>query len=146
MAKKKATLPPSPYTYYADVLEVYDGDTLTVTIDLGFSLTIKTKVRLMGIDTAEMKSEDEAVKKLAIASRDFIRSQALDKKVLLKSHKPDKYGRALADIWTLDDQWQPAPKSLSEMMIEQGFAKAYDGGTKDQFTTNDAINGVNNLK
>jgi micrococcal nuclease len=142
MAKKKATLPPSPYTYYADVLEVYDGDTLTVTIDLGFSLTVKTKVRLMGIDTAEMKSEDPEVKKLAIASRDFIRSQALDKKVLLKSHKPDKYGRALADIWTLDAQWQPAPKTLSEMMIEQGFAKAYDGGTKDQFTADDALNGV----
>jgi len=142
MAKKKATLPPSPYTYYADVLEVYDGDTLTVTIDLGFSLTIRTKVRLMGIDTAEMKSEDESVKKLAIASRDFIREQALDKKVLLKSHKPDKYGRALADIWTLDDQWQPAPKTLSELMIEKGFAKSYDGGTKDQFTADDAVNGV----
>jgi micrococcal nuclease len=138
MAKKKATLPPSPYTYYADVLEVYDGDTLTVIIDLGFSLTVKTKVRLMGIDTAEMKSEDPEVKKLATASRDFIREQVLEKKVLLKSHKPDKYGRALADIWPLNDDWTPVPKTLSEMMIEKGFAKSYDGGTKDQFTVEDA--------
>ncbi len=136
--KKVAKQPPSPYTYYADVLDVYDGDTLTVTIDLGFSLTVKTKVRLMGIDTAEMKSEDPEVKKLAVASRDFIREQVLEKKVLLKSHKPDKYGRALADIWPLNDDWTPVPKTLSEMMIEKGFAKSYDGGTKDQFTTEDA--------
>jgi len=136
--KKVAKLPPSPYTYYADVLDVYDGDTLTVTIDLGFSLTVKTKVRLMGIDTAEMKSEDPEVKKLAVASRDFIRELVLEKKVLLKSHKPDKYGRALADIWALNDDWTPVPKTLSEMMIEKGFAKSYDGGTKDQFTTEDA--------
>ena len=87
--------------------------------DLTKYKSFEQMIAAMGV--AEMKSEDPEVKKLAVASRDFIREQVLDKKVLLKSHKPDKYGRALADVWSLNDDWTPAPKTLSEMMIEKGI-------------------------
>jgi len=121
----------TPYYYYAKVLSVYDGDTMTLQVDLGFNMSFKTSCRLMGIDTAEMKTKDESIKKLATASRDFVRSVALDKTILIKTYKDDKYGRILVDAWTLNDKWQPSEKTISQMMIDQGFAKAYGGGKKD---------------
>ena len=131
----------TPYYYYAKVLSVYDGDTMTLQVDLGFNMSFKTSCRLMGIDTAEMKTKDESIKKLATASRDFVRSIALDKTILIKTYKDDKYGRILVDAWTLNDKWQPSEKTISQMMIDQGFAKAYDGGTKDtDFTAMGALN------
>lgn len=130
----------TPYFYYAKVLSVYDGDTMTLQVDLGFNMSFKTSCRLMGIDTAEMKSKEEGVKKLATASRDFVRSIALDKTILIKTYKDDKYGRILVDAWMLNDKWEASPKTISQMMIDLGFAKAYDGGKKDtDFTQMSAL-------
>jgi micrococcal nuclease len=114
------------YNYQVDVLSVYDGDTLTVNVDLGFSMTLnKLKIRLTGVDTAEMKSTDEALKKKAVAARDFIREQVLNKRVLLECYGQDKYGRWLGKIFA------PDGTCLNDELIKRGFAYAYDGGTKD---------------
>lgn len=114
------------YNYQVDVISVYDGDTLTVNVDLGFSMTLnKLKIRLTGVDTAEMKSTDEALKKKATAARDFIREQVLNKRVLLECYGQDKYGRWLGKIFA------PDGTCLNEELIKRGFAYAYDGGTKD---------------
>ena len=114
------------YNYQVDVISVYDGDTITVNVDLGFSMALnKLKIRLTGVDTAEMKSTDEALKKKAIAARDFIREQVLNKRVLLECYGQDKYGRWLGKIFA------PDGTCLNEELIKKGFAYAYDGGTKD---------------
>jgi endonuclease YncB( thermonuclease family) len=114
------------YNYQVDVISVYDGDTITVNVDLGFSMALnKLKIRLTGVDTAEMKSTDEALKKKAIAARDFIREQILNKRVLLECYGQDKYGRWLGKIFA------PDGTCLNEELIKRGFAYAYDGGTKD---------------
>ena len=52
-------------------------------------------------------------------------------KARFKTYKDDKYGRILVDAWTLDANWKPSEKTISQMMIDNGFAKKYDGGTKD---------------
>lgn len=45
------------YEYKAQVVSVYDGDTLTVDIDLGFEVWLrKQKIRLAGIDTPEINA------------------------------------------------------------------------------------------
>ena len=114
------------YNYQVDVISVYDGDTITVNVDLGFSMSLnKLKIRLTGVDTAEMKSTDEALKKKAVAARDFIREQILNKRVLLECYGQDKYGRWLGKIFA------PDGSCLNEELIKKGFAYAYDGGTKD---------------
>lgn len=114
------------YNYQVDVIAVYDGDTITVNVDLGFSMALnKLKIRLMGVDTAEMKSTDEALKKKAVAARDFIRDQILNKRVLLECYGQDKYGRWLGKIFA------PDGTCLNDELIKRGFAYAYDGGTKD---------------
>ena len=43
---------------------VVDGDTIDVTIDLGFDLSIKQRVRVAGIDTPEKRTRDLEEKKL----------------------------------------------------------------------------------
>ena len=41
-----------------EVAKVVDGDTVDIIIDLGFGLTKKERVRLVGIDTPESRTRD----------------------------------------------------------------------------------------
>ncbi len=45
------------YEYKAKIIEVYDGDTFTFEVDLGFSITVKEKIRLAGINTPEVRGK-----------------------------------------------------------------------------------------
>lgn len=115
------------FFYRAQVLEVYDGDTITVDIDLGFSMVLKKhKVRLYGIDTAEMKGKDENLKKRAKEARDWLREMCLGKSIYLDSRGADKYGRWLGNIFTQDGI------CLNEELVRLGYAVSYDGGKKNQ--------------
>lgn len=115
------------FFYRANVVDVYDGDTMTVDIDLGFSMSLKKlKVRLTGIDTAEMKSKDPELKKKATAARDWLREQCLGKQVFLESAGLDKYGRWLGKVYTAEGI------CCNEELVRMGLALGYDGGTKNQ--------------
>ena len=115
------------FFYRAKVVDVYDGDTVKVDIDLGFSMSLRgLKVRLSGIDTAEIKSNDPDLKKKAVAARDWLRGQILNKDVFLESAGLDKYGRWLGKIHTRDGL------CCNEELVKMGLALEYDGGTKHQ--------------
>ena len=52
------------YTYFVKSVDrIVDGDTVDISIDLGFSLTKKERVRLAGIDTPEKRTKDAKKKK-----------------------------------------------------------------------------------
>lgn len=87
----------------------------------------KWVIRLMGIDTPEIKAKNATEKAAAVAARDFLRGLILDKVIIIKCLEFDKYGRLLGNLFTTDN----TTKSLSELMIEKGHAKAYDGGKKE---------------
>lgn len=115
------------FFYRAHVNKVYDGDTITVDIDLGFSMTLRgLKVRLSGIDTAEIKSDDKQLKEKGLKARDWLRSKILDQDVYLESSGLDKYGRWLGKIHTKDGL------CCNEELVKLGLAISYDGGTKRQ--------------
>jgi micrococcal nuclease len=115
------------FFYRANVTDVHDGDTCTVDIDLGFSMSLrKMKVRLTGIDTAEITSKDPALKAKAVQARDWLRGQILGKEVYLESAGQDKYGRWLGKIHT------KGGVCCNEELVKMGLALAYDGGTKQQ--------------
>ena len=115
------------FFYKATVIEVYDGDTITVDVSLGFSMLLrKLNVRLSGIDTAEMKSKDPELKKKATAARDWLREQILGKDVYLDSAGQDKYGRWLGKIYT------QGGVCCNEELVRLGLALVYDGGTQNQ--------------
>lgn len=111
---------------YAKCVYVYDGDTIHVVFKMpNTNECYKWVIRMNGIDTPEMKSKNIAEKKAAVIARDFLKEQILDKIVIVDCMEFDKYGRLLAEVYS-----EGIEVSLSHQMIEKGYAKAYDGGTK----------------
>jgi micrococcal nuclease len=116
----------SLFYYNAEVVSVYDGDTLTVNIDVGFKVKMaKVKIRLLGVNTPEMRGGTAETKAAARKARDYVRELCLGKTIRLKSEKKGKYGRYLATIWTLDEDGQPHPSSINQLLIIEGLAESY---------------------
>lgn len=116
---------PTPFVYRAKVESVYDGDTLTAVLDLGMSITRKCSCRLAGIDTPEVNSRVAAEKQAALLARNRLQELTLDKQVILESvEKPDKYGRLLVRIWTLEGV------CVNDALLSEKLARPYDGGAK----------------
>lgn len=106
------------WTYQANVLKVIDGDTIDVAIDLGFSIHFKTRMRMLGVDTAEKITSFGKVTKSILVT-------ALEgKMVKVEVSKPDKYGRYLCRVWLNSDE------SVNDQMIRKGLAKSYMGDSK----------------
>lgn len=82
------------HTYEAYVLEVIDGDTFKAVVDLGFGIVTKQKLRLRGLDAPEIETSE------GLQAKGFLETE-LKKgaRILIKTFKPDKYGRYLADVW-----------------------------------------------
>ena len=71
------------YTYKAIVSDVYDGDSCTVDIDLGFGIWARgVKLRLANIDTPELRGENREQGKQV---RDYVRNLILNKQVVVKN-------------------------------------------------------------
>ncbi len=118
--------PNSMYTYDAEILSVYDGDTVTATVDLGFKVSaIKVKLRLYGVNTPEIRGGTETTKLAAREARDYVKTQILGKKVRMKSLGKGKYGRYLAIIWPIDDNGEPLGESINDELVRLGMAKRY---------------------
>ena len=111
------------YEYYADVIDVYDSDTITVSVMLGFNISIILKCRLYGINGPELRTKDDDEKRRGYLARDYLRERILNKEVILKTYKPDKYGRVLAEVY-LDDI------HINAELIEKGHAVPYFGGKR----------------
>ena len=115
------------YQYKAHITSVYDGDgAFDAVVDLGMGIEYKRKIRLFGVDTPEMRGEQKVAGKIV---RDFVRNLILDKDVIIQTHydKSGKYGRLLANI-------EVAEGDLADILIGEGYAKEYDGGTKEPWT------------
>ena len=111
------------YEYKAFVRKVYDGDTITVDIDLGFEVMLKNqKLRLYGINTPEVRGES---RELGIAVRDLVRQRISNKWVTLKTHKDKKgkYGRWLGEIYE-----SGAEESLNDWLLNEGYAVEFMKG------------------
>ena len=111
------------------LINVIDGDTIDVDIDLGFDISLLRRVRMAGIDTPESRTTDKAEKVLGIEAKEYLKKMMKDAKTIaIKTELPDsseKYGRILG--WVYIDG---ADKSINEQMIEDGYAWGYMGETK----------------
>lgn len=107
------------------VIKVYDGDTITIASKLPYrnSPMYRFSVRLFGIDTAEMKAKDKDELEMAKLARDKLSEKILNKTVILKDIRREKYGRLLANVYC-------DKICLNEWMLEKKLAVSYDGGTK----------------
>lgn len=112
------------YKYKGTVDEVYDGDTITVSVDLGFNVTVREKFRISGIDAPEVRG---AERESGLRSRDFLRGKILGRTVILETErdKQEKYGRYLARVWFEDEIGVDC--SVGEVMLKEGLATQYSG-------------------
>ena len=131
--------PPSRKSCYnfrvTKINRVLDGDTIDVTIDLGFDLFKKERVRIAGVDTPEKKTRDKEEKVLGIDATNWLKEKLTntingDDELIIRTELVGgvgKYGRLLGWLYIGDSN-----VSLNEKMIQEGYAWAYDGGTKQK--------------
>ena len=117
------------YKTYAKCVNVYDGDTIHVVFKMpNNNECYKWVIRANGVDTPELRTRNKYEKQLGIKAREFLSNLILDKIIILECLDFDKYGRLLGELYNEGNE-----KSISNQMIEQGHAKAYDGGTKSKW-------------
>ena len=133
-----AMVPPSRKSCYnfrvVKINRVVDGDTIDVTIDLGFDLYKKERVRVAGVDTPEKRTRDLEEKELGIDATYWLKEKlegaiSGDDELSVRTELVGgvgKYGRLLGWLYIGDSDL-----SLNEQMITEGYAHPYDGGTKD---------------
>jgi micrococcal nuclease len=114
-------------TKKAKVIDIYDGDTCTIAMWIGFQ-RYSFKLRLYGIDTPELRTKNAVEKEAGYKAKDYLCSLILNKKVkIVFADKEEKFGRLLGTIFLGD-------KNINQMMISSGHAKEYLGGKKETFT------------
>jgi len=118
-----------------EINRVVDGDTIDVTIDLGFDLYKKERVRVAGVDTPEKRTRNLEEKSLGIDATNWLKEKlegavAGDDDLVIRTELVGgvgKYGRLLGWLYIGD-----ADVSLNQEMIAEGYAWEYDGGTKQK--------------
>jgi micrococcal nuclease len=116
-----------------EINRVLDGDTIDVTIDLGFDLYKKERVRVAGVDTPEKRTRNLEEKALGLDATNWMKEKlegaiAGDDELSVRTELVGgmgKYGRLLGWLYIGDTE-----TSLNELMISEGYAWSYDGGTK----------------
>jgi len=134
-----------PPITYGKVVKVYDGDTITVASPLPNTIEpiYRFSIRLRDIDSPEIKGKTEKEKELAEIARNALSLKLLYKMVLLENIDTEKYGRILADVYLAqereereesEDKKEKLEKaesiSISNWMLQNGYAVPYNGGTK----------------
>jgi len=129
------------YEYKVKVVKVVDGDTVDVDIDLGFGVVLSDeRVRIMGIDTPESRTRDKVEKVFGLASKTRLK-QLLGKTAVLKTQinkngedMKGKFGRILGDFVSVDG------RMVTDVLVEEGHAVAYFGGSKEEIQAKHLVN------
>jgi len=121
------------YEYRVNIIKVIDGDTVDVDIDLGFGVWLKDeRVRIMGIDTPESRTRDLVEKQFGLAAKARLQELLGETAILATQVSKNgedmkgKFGRILGDFKTEDGQ------KCADILIEEGHAVLYTGGSKEE--------------
>jgi len=100
----------------AKVLDVHDGDTMRLDIDLGFDLSIKMSCRVYGINAPELNTD------AGKEARDYAQTLVhVGDTVRVLSHGWDKYGgRFDGTVWLADGT------EFNQTMLDTGHAVVLD--------------------
>lgn len=115
-------LPHQLYTYTAFIEKIIDGDTLLVVIDCGFHTAIRMRLRLKGIDAPEIDTEE------GLSARNFVVKAFKNSPLIgIKTYRPDKYSRYLADVFYLPEEKNPQTIIkegifLNQQLLDHGLA------------------------
>ena len=116
------------FHYQAKVDRVVAGDTIDVTLDLGFDISYRGRARFHGITAPESRTRDAVEKEAGLAAKRYVEDwcSALDQKVIIQTSLDDrgKFGRILGRILNEDGE------CLNDEMVSLGHAKPYHGGKR----------------
>ena len=125
------------YEYKAIVDRVVDGDTIDVTIDLGFKTWKKVRVRMEGINTPESRTRDLEEKKLGLAAKARLQEilKHNNNECILKVSGVGKFGRALSTVFVeslspLNGEDGITLIDVNKQLITEGHAVEYNGGKR----------------
>jgi micrococcal nuclease len=116
------------FTYKARVENVVDGDTVDLSIDLGFDIWHNIRVRLVGIDTPEKWFEYGKVVK------QYVKDSLEGKEITIQTEKADKYGRYLVEVFLSGYR-----DSFNQHLIDIGMAKSYGGASRAGIWTDEEL-------
>jgi micrococcal nuclease len=118
------------FWYGAKVLKVIDGDTVDLSIDLGFKIHHEIRVRLFGVNTPESRTKDLQEKALGLKAKQFTQDWFTNHEWVFVNTIPDKndkYGRILAKIYSSENINDPTTACLNTDIIQSGYAREYYG-------------------
>ena len=122
--------------YDVVVLRVVDGDTVDVDINLGFGVWLKDeRVRIMGIDTPESRTSDRVEDLFGEAAKARLKDLMKHGGRLITTEDASgedmkgKFGRILGDFYVEHDGKK---ERVTDILIEEGHAVAYFGGSKEE--------------
>lgn len=124
--KESATDSKQIYTYKAFLDRVVDGDTIRVTLDLGFKIRHQEILRLAKINAAELATAEG--KKAAKALQEILKDAPF---LIIKTNKTDIYGRYIADVFFGKKSETDAQKVadsgvyLNQLLLERGLVELY---------------------
>lgn len=123
--------------YDVKVLKVVDGDTVDVDINLGFGVVLTDeRVRIMGIDTPESRTSDRVEDLFGEAAKARLKElMEGDAKLITTENKKGedmkgKFGRILGDFYV--ERFEGKRERVTDVLIEEGHAVAYFGGSKEE--------------
>jgi len=123
--------------YDVVLLKCVDGDTVDVDIDLGFGIWLKDeRVRIMGIDTPESRTSDKVEKVFGTAAKNRLKELLAEGGKLITTENKSgedmkgKFGRILGDFYV--ERYEGQKERVTDVMIEEGHAVAYFGGSKEE--------------
>lgn len=128
------------YRYNAFITAVYDGDTVTADIDLGFGIIMhKQKIRLSYINTPEIRGVE---REAGLVSRFVLREKVLDKNVIIETQKDKsgKYGRLLGTIYVpytiiTETEGESGFINVNKWLVENNYAVKYGDKWYKEFNT-----------
>ena len=114
----------TPYTFFAELDRVVDGDTIVVNADLGFFIKLNVKLRLAGINAQPITTEEGK------QAKSFIEKELKGCNLVIETRKKEKYGRYLAYIYYHSEKKDFEDilrygKLLNEELVKNGFANRY---------------------
>ena len=120
------------FRFTAHLVRVVDGDTIDADIELGFSVFMRDRIRLMGIDTPESRTRNLQEKSWGMAAKhrliELLAETDGEFTLVTEDMEKGKFGRVLGTI-------EINGKDANQTLIEENFAIPYEGGNKDESRT-----------
>jgi|TARA_B110000438_G_scaffold161664_1_gene154899 micrococcal nuclease len=120
------------FRFNAHLVRVVDGDTIDADIELGFSVFMRDRIRLMGIDTPESRTRNLQEKSWGMAAKhrliELLAETDGEFTLVTEDMEKGKFGRVLGTI-------EINGKDANQTLIEENFAIPYEGGNKDESRT-----------